>query len=359
MSYNDDSYGRREGRDDGESYGRSEERREGGQHGRREEEGDSYGRDDERRGGGRGGREEEGSYGGGEGRGEGGHHGRREDEGRQEEGGRRPEGREDRYEEGGRRPEGREDRYGGGGGGGGGGGREDTYGKESAGSSYGSGPTGTSYGGGGGSSDDYSGAAQAAQSHAGSSGDGDMFNNILGGLMGKKQQLQNEDVDEQDAVQQHQTLYGGGGPSGPVSEKNMGVSSPLYSLFKKIQTWVTDHKMLGCCRHASTQNVRRQSRRSVCWGCWISKPIHRNGDGSGRQTFRPTKCCWQHGMFCLVYPQLKIFQLTAQQSSGASKESAVAQAGQMALKMYMKSEMGGGGAGGSAGGLLSMASKFL
>lgn len=40
-------------------------------------------------------------------------------------------------------------------------------------------------------------------------------------------------------------------------------------------------------------------------------------------------------------------------SSSSSKESAVQQAGEMALKMYMKSQ------GGSSGGLMSLASKFL
>ncbi len=43
-------------------------------------------------------------------------------------------------------------------------------------------------------------------------------------------------------------------------------------------------------------------------------------------------------------------------SSGSSKESAVAEAGEMALKMYMKSQ---GGSGGGPAGLFSLASKFL
>jgi hypothetical protein len=56
-------------------------------------------------------------------------------------------------------------------------------------------------------------------------------------------------------------------------------------------------------------------------------------------------------------------QLFDQQSAAgnthpsATKESAVSSAAQMALKMYMKSEMGGGG--GGASGLMGMASKFL
>lgn len=44
-------------------------------------------------------------------------------------------------------------------------------------------------------------------------------------------------------------------------------------------------------------------------------------------------------------------------SSGSSKESAVQQAGEMALKMYLKSS--GGSSGGGSSGLLSLASKFM
>jgi hypothetical protein len=48
---------------------------------------------------------------------------------------------------------------------------------------------------------------------------------------------------------------------------------------------------------------------------------------------------------------------------GASKESAVMQAGEMALKMYLKSQGGGASSGGSGSsglsGLMGMASKFM
>lgn len=51
------------------------------------------------------------------------------------------------------------------------------------------------------------------------------------------------------------------------------------------------------------------------------------------------------------------------QHQGANKQDAVGQAAQMALKMYMKSEMGGGkshtGQSGGSGGLMSLASRFL
>lgn len=56
----------------------------------------------------------------------------------------------------------------------------------------------------------------------------------------------------------------------------------------------------------------------------------------------------------------KLFEQQASQgnvAAGASKESAVQQAGEMALKMYMKSQMSGGSSG--ASGLMGLASKFL
>jgi hypothetical protein len=54
----------------------------------------------------------------------------------------------------------------------------------------------------------------------------------------------------------------------------------------------------------------------------------------------------------------KLFDQQASQgkvADGGSKNSAVMQAGEMALKMYMKSQGGGGG----ASGLLGFASKFM
>lgn len=56
----------------------------------------------------------------------------------------------------------------------------------------------------------------------------------------------------------------------------------------------------------------------------------------------------------------KLFDHQASQGNvqaGANKESVVAKAGEMALKMYLKGQVGSGGGGPS--GLLSMASKFF
>jgi hypothetical protein len=57
---------------------------------------------------------------------------------------------------------------------------------------------------------------------------------------------------------------------------------------------------------------------------------------------------------------LQLFDTKAangQVASGASKESVIQQAGEMAMKMYFKSQ--GGGQGGGASQLLGFASKFF
>lgn len=62
----------------------------------------------------------------------------------------------------------------------------------------------------------------------------------------------------------------------------------------------------------------------------------------------------------LILPTtLQLFDQKASQgkvSSDSSKDSAVMKAGEMALKMYMKSQ---GGSSGSSSSLLGLASKFL
>ena len=59
----------------------------------------------------------------------------------------------------------------------------------------------------------------------------------------------------------------------------------------------------------------------------------------------------------------KLFDQQASQgkvAEGSSKNSAVMQAGEMALKMYLKSQAAGGSSsGGGAGGLMGFASKFM
>lgn len=82
-----------------------------------------------------------------------------------------------------------------------------------------------------------------------------------------------------------------------------------------------------------------------------------SGSGQGSSTSQST---------FIALAMAEASKLFDQQSSkgnvqdGASKESAVMQAGEMALKMYLKSQ-GGASSGGSSGlgGLLGMASKFM
>lgn len=135
-------------------------------------------------------------------------------------------------------------RYGGGNGGYGGGnnnnegrygGGNDNEGRYGGGNgSYGGGngghghSSGTSYGNVPGGSDDYSSAAHTAAQHAGGSGDSNLFSNALGMLSGHK--AQQEDVDEDDAMRQHQQFYGGAGQPHPASSGSMGSAAAMQAL---------------------------------------------------------------------------------------------------------------------------------
>jgi len=140
-------------------------------------------------------------------------------------------------------------------------------------------------------------------------------------LGGKRQQLQNEDIDEQDMVKQHQQMYGGGGGGGgQAGSGNIGSAAAMQAL-----------KMFS------------------------------GGQGGGQSGGGGGGGGAQNQFIGMAMAQAS--QLFDQQSAAgnthpsATKENAVAQAAQTALKMYMKSQMGGGGSGG--GGLMSLASKFM
>ncbi|KAF2253295.1 hypothetical protein BU26DRAFT_515657 [Trematosphaeria pertusa] len=84
----------------------------------------------------------------------------------------------------------------------------------------------------GGASDNFSGAAQHASSHAGDSGDSSLFSTALGMLSGKKSKLQDEGVDEDDAVTQHRKLYGGGDSGGheQATSGNVGAAAAMQAM---------------------------------------------------------------------------------------------------------------------------------
>jgi len=117
-----------------------------------------------------------------------------------------------------------------------------------------------------------------------------------------------------DAVQSHQQFFGGGGNSQQASSGSMGSAAAMQAL-----------KMFSGGQSGNSQSANSQN-------AFVGMAM---GEAS------------------------KLFDSQASQgnvASGASKESAIQQAGEMALKMYMKSQ--GGGSGGASG-LLGLASKFM
>jgi len=160
-----------------------------------------------------------------------------------------------------------------------------------------------------------SGAAQHAQQHAGDSGDAGIFSNVLGRIGQNKQNIGSQPIDEQHAVQAHQQMYGGGGGGGqPASSGAMGSAAAMQAL-----------KMFGGGQSGSSAG------------------------GNSQNAFV--------GMAMAQASKLFDSQSAAGNvASGSSKESAIQQAGEMALKMYMQSQGGGGG---GVSGLMGLASKFL
>ncbi|RFU75560.1 beta-flanking [Trichoderma arundinaceum] len=152
-------------------------------------------------------------------------------------------------------------------------------------------------------------AHQQASQHAGSSGNSDLFSNIINTIGQKKSNLANSDIDEQDAIRKHKETYEQDNDN--LDSSSLGSAAALQALKKFTQ-----------------------------------------GETGGNQS--------QGAFLGLAMSEAsKLFDSKAANgkvSSDASKESAIQQAGEMALKMYFKSQ--GGGQGGSSG-LLGIASKFF
>jgi len=131
--------------------------------------------------------------------------------------------------------------------------------------------------------------------------------------MGNKQQIaQEDDVDEQDLVQQHKNFFGNGSSSNATSS-NLGSAAAMQAL-----------KMFTGGQGAAQAST---------------------GTGGAQNAFV--------GM--AMGEAAKLFdQQQAQGNTSSSKDEVVSQAGKMALKMFLKSEMGGGG-----GGLMGLAGKFM
>ncbi|KAL8820146.1 MAG: hypothetical protein Q9191_007575 [Dirinaria sp. TL-2023a] len=153
-------------------------------------------------------------------------------------------------------------------------------------------------------------AQQHGSGHADEQG---MFSSVLNHLQGNQSRISDGDVDEQGMVNAHQSMYGNQSGGGRThGSETVGAGAAMQAL-----------KMFS------------------------------GGGGGGAGG--------QYEFVGMAMGQAsKLFDQQSSQgnlSSGATKESAVQKAGEMALKMYLKGQ--GGGSGGGAGGLMSLASKFM
>lgn len=166
--------------------------------------------------------------------------------------------------------------------------------------------------------EDLRGAAQEATKRAGQSGTEDMFKGILGVLGQKKQQLKDEDdVDEEKVVSSHKKWFGDDDDENKADNNALGSAAAIQAL-----------KMFA---------------------------------GQGSKEEEPKSQSSSAFVAIAMSEASKLFDAKSSQgkvADDANKESAVMQAGELALKMYLKSQGGGAQSGGTAG-LLSMASKFM
>ncbi|KAI0400175.1 hypothetical protein F4802DRAFT_586142 [Xylaria palmicola] len=167
--------------------------------------------------------------------------------------------------------------------------------------------------------DDWKDAAHHASQHAGDSGDTDLFSNLLGALGQKKQRLADEDVDEDEAVRTHKKYFQGDDDDKDADDRSMGSAAAVQAL-----------KMFTSGQSGNTPK------------------------SSGQGAFVALAMAEASKLFDKKASQGKV-------SSGSSKESSVMQAGEVALKMYMKSQGTQHSSSSSSGasGLLGLASKFL
>ncbi|MCJ1462527.1 hypothetical protein MMC07_001129 [Pseudocyphellaria aurata] len=320
------------------------------------------------------------SYGGGDGRGDRGQgYGRQDEYGRSEgrEGyNRQGYGRQDEYNgsegrEGyGRQGYGRQDEYGGNEGregygrqdqseyGGGGRGSDNYYNQQS---NYNDPSSGHQQGGSNyqqSGDNEYQGALSHAHQHSSyggnSSEESSLFSNALGFLSGNKQKIaQDDDIDESQAINAHQAVYGEGRHQQQHSSETVGQGAALQAL--KMFTGGgsgaggagsqgggnSQNQFIGLAMAQASKMFDQQSSQGkvVSWTLFLALLF----------------CCQlflRLAINLLLYPNMSFCQ-----DPSASKQSAVNSAAKMALKMYMKSQ--GGGGGGGPGGLLGMASKFM
>ncbi|KAL2167437.1 hypothetical protein VTG60DRAFT_1235 [Thermothelomyces hinnuleus] len=174
--------------------------------------------------------------------------------------------------------------------------------------------------------DDLRGAASVAAKEAPE--DQDFFANAIAKLLDNKKHESDDDIDEQGAVESHRQFFGfGDSSSSSSSSHNQPASTSSLGSAAAVQA-------LKLFTSSSSSSSSSQS---------------------------------QNAFVGLAMAQAaKLFDAQAAQGKvepGADKQSVVMKAGEMALKMYLKSHGGAqqqeGGSGGAAAGLLNLAGKFL
>jgi superfamily II DNA/RNA helicase len=163
-----------------------------------------------------------------------------------------------------------------------------------------------SFFGGNNDDDEFRKAKEEAANRAGSSGSSDMFSSIISAIGQKKSQVANEDLDEEDAIKKHKKTYESDDEDD--DEDTLGAAAAMQALkmFNKGET----------------------------------------GEKQSQGAFLGLAMSEASKLFDAKSAKGKV-------SSGASKESTIQKAGEMAMKMYFKSQ------GQSQGGLMGLASKFM
>ncbi|KAG5993637.1 hypothetical protein E4U43_003434 [Claviceps pusilla] len=169
-------------------------------------------------------------------------------------------------------------------------------------------------------------AQHHAAGSAGSSGGSDLFANIMGAVGQRQDKIQSEDIDEEDAIKQHQHAYQNDGKG---DSNTLGTAAAMQALKMFTQ---------------SNNSASSVSGQGAFLGMAMAE-ASKSRAGYNRSPIRAD-----------ANPRNKLFDDKAAQGKvqgGASKENVVQQAVETAMKMYFKSQAS------SQGGLAGMAAKFL
>ncbi|KAH8174484.1 PAS fold domain-containing protein [Sarocladium implicatum] len=151
-------------------------------------------------------------------------------------------------------------------------------------------------------------ATSEASKRAGSSGSSDMFSNIVSAIGGKEDKLAKEDLDEEDAVKQHKKEYKGEKGDEQADVKSLGTAAAVQAL----KLW------------NQGEAGNKQDKGSFL-GLAMSEASKLFDDKAAKGDVK----------------------------SGTDKQSVIQQAGEVAMKLFLK------GQGQQQGGLAGLASKFL